>query len=133
MFKLNPLLDQDCLFITDLALSRILLKNDVRFLWLILVPRRPNITEIFELNLEDRHLLFEEIIMLSPILKNFNHADKLNISAIGNIVPDLHIHMIARHKTDVLWPKPVWGLGDSPPYSEEISQDIIERLRTCLS
>ena len=129
MFKLHPQLEQDCFFIADLSLSRILLKNDSRFLWLIIVPRRENITEIFELTLMDQHQLLTEIISLSPLLKNFTQADKLNIGVLGNIVPNLHIHMIARHRTDLLWPNPVWGMGEATPYAPEKSQKIISQFQ----
>lgn len=132
MFKLPLALEQDCLFIKDLSLSSLLLKNDARFLWLILVPRRENVTEIFELTPVDQNLLFSEIMELSPLLKSFNNADKLNIGALGNIVPALHIHMIGRHKADPLWPNPVWGMGEATPYSKEESQVIIQKLRKIL-
>lgn len=109
MFETPSLLTKECFFIKDLTLSRLLLKNDARFLWLILVPRLQNIQEFYELTSKDQQTLIHEMTILSPLLKKVSSADKLNIGMIGNILPSLHVHLVARHKGDALWPAPVWG------------------------
>ncbi|MBS0185239.1 MAG: HIT domain-containing protein [Proteobacteria bacterium] len=129
MLQLRPLFEKDCFFIKDLPLSHLFLKNDARFLWLILVPRRKNIQEIYELTEKDQDLLGTEIRALSPFIKSLHKADKLNIAAIGNIIPTLHIHMVARHKTDALWPNVVWGEPYTLPYSPSEKEILLEKLK----
>ncbi len=129
MFQLPKLLEKECFFIKDLPLSHLLLKDDARFLWLILVPRRKNIQEIYELTEKDQHLLGQEVRRLSPLLISLHKADKLNIAAIGNIVPTLHIHMIARRKTDPLWPNPVWGDQNTLPYTQPEKETLLQKLK----
>ncbi|HQS84205.1 MAG: hypothetical protein B7Y25_04635 [Alphaproteobacteria bacterium 16-39-46] len=129
MSQIPSLLEKECFFVKDLPLSQLLLKNDARFLWLILVPRRENIQEIYELTEKDQSLLGQEIRELSPLLKSLHRADKLNIAAIGNIVPTLHIHMVARLKTDPLWPHPVWGDQNSVPYAQNEKEILLHRLK----
>jgi diadenosine tetraphosphate (Ap4A) HIT family hydrolase len=108
-WELHPQLAQDTLALGDLPLSRVLLSRDANFPWLILVPRRAGVTELIDLpDLEQQELL-KEIAQTSRGLKRATECDKLNIAAIGNVVPQLHIHVVARRKTDALWPKPMWG------------------------
>jgi diadenosine tetraphosphate (Ap4A) HIT family hydrolase len=128
VFEIDPRLMQDSLFVTDLKLSRLLLKNDQRFLWLILVPRKPNISEIIELNLAEQQILLNEINLLSKLLKENYKADKLNIANLGNIVPQLHIHVIARYHNDCAWPSPVWGFQEPLPFSAPESELLIKKL-----
>ena len=129
MLQLRPLFEKECFFIKDLPLSHLFLKDDARFLWLILVPRRKNIQEIYELTEKDQTLLNREIRALSPFIKSLHKADKLNIAAIGNIIPSLHIHMVARRKTDALWPNVVWGDPLSLPYSLSEKETLLEKLK----
>lgn len=132
IFELNPRLSQDTLFITNLKLSQLLLMNDKRFPWLILVPRKVEISEIYELSDTDQTTLFSEIVAISQLLKTLQKSDKLNIAALGNVVPQLHIHIIARHKQDVAWPAPVWNFQQPVPYPATDSQTFIERIKLAI-
>ena len=109
-WSLHPQLDADTSPVGDLPLSRVLAINDADYPWLILVPRRAGITEIADLG-ADAALLMREIVQVSRLLKRVTGCDKINIGAIGNVVPQLHVHIVARKKDDPLWPKPVWGIG----------------------
>lgn len=124
-FELHPRLEQDTLFIAELTLSRLLLKNDKRFPWLILVPKKIAILEIDELPLVDQNRLLLEITELSKLIKALYKPDKLNIASLGNIVAQLHIHLIARYKNDSTWPSPVWGFEEPIPYPIQESQKMI--------
>lgn len=125
-WSLHPQLEHDTIPVGDLALSRILAINDADYPWLILVPRRPGVTEIADLGADDAVLLTAEISQVSRVLKVVTRCDKLNVAAIGNIVPQLHIHIVARWKNDPLWPKPIWGVappraGDSAAFARFIA------------
>ncbi|MEI6729799.1 MAG: HIT domain-containing protein [Pseudomonadota bacterium] len=108
-FNLHKQLEQDCFFVSDLKLCRVLLMNNSLFKWLILVPRIENAEEIIDLNQEDRQILMQEICFISTIMKDLFTPKKLNIGALGNLVPQLHIHVIARYEDDAAWANPVWG------------------------
>lgn len=108
-WSLHPQLLKDTSPVGDLPLCRVLAMNVADYPWLILVPRRPDIIEIAGLAPADAARLIEEIALASRALKHVTGCDKLNVAAIGNVVPQLHIHIVARWKTDALWPKPVWG------------------------
>ncbi|MBL6784702.1 MAG: HIT domain-containing protein [Rickettsiales bacterium] len=133
-FSLNSRLKADTIKIAEFELSELLLMNDKNYPWFILVPRRSNISEIFQLNDQDQTQLYKEISYLAEILQQFYRADKVNIGALGNMVPQLHIHVIMRFKNDIAWPKPVWGLFDAINYSDEeitqISKDINGLIKT---
>jgi diadenosine tetraphosphate (Ap4A) HIT family hydrolase len=107
-WSLHPQLRDDTAPVCDLPLSRLLAINDADFPWLILVPRRAGVTEIIDLG-DEQSLLMDELALVSRALKEETRCDKLNVAAIGNLVPQLHIHIVARRKDDPLWPKPVWG------------------------
>jgi diadenosine tetraphosphate (Ap4A) HIT family hydrolase len=107
-WSLHPRLRDDTVAVGDLALSRVLAMNDADFAWLLLVPRRASLSEIIDLGSEQAALM-DEIAQVSRALKEETRCDKLNVAAIGNIVPQLHIHIVARRKNDLLWPHPVWG------------------------
>jgi diadenosine tetraphosphate (Ap4A) HIT family hydrolase len=115
-FELHPQLAADTVAIRDLVLCRLLLMNDRRFPWFILVPKRVNVTEIVDLEDEDRALLWREIDAVAHAAKAVFSPDKLNIAALGNVVPQLHVHIIARFRNDAIWPKVVWGFGTGEPY-----------------
>ena len=121
MFTLHPQLAGDTAAICDWPLCRVLLMNDARFPWIILVPRRPDASELFDLTEGDRVLLTGEITRASRILKSWaggrGGCDKINIGMIGNIVPQLHVHIVARARADSAWPHPVWGRGAPLRYS----------------
>jgi len=107
-WSLHPQLAADTVPVCDLALSRLLAANDADFPWLILVPRRAGVCDMIDLGSEQT-LLMEEIAAASRALKDETRCDKLNVAAIGNVVPQLHIHIVARRIGDSLWPKPMWG------------------------
>jgi diadenosine tetraphosphate (Ap4A) HIT family hydrolase len=116
-FHLHPQLEKDCIAIGRLTLCRLLLMNDKQFPWFILVPEIEGITEIFQLNKQQRSLLIEESSYLAEQLKTLYKADKINIAAIGNLVPQLHVHHVVRYRSDKAWPAPVWGKFSAIPYS----------------
>ena len=118
-FTLHPTLAQDTVEIARLPLCRVLLMKDRRFPWLILVPEREGVREIHELSPEDRARLIEEIARAGEALQRLFEPDKLNVGALGNIVPQLHIHVVARAAGDDAWPGPVWGSDTAVPYSED--------------
>lgn len=117
MFELHPRLKEDCVAIGRFPLCRLLLMNDCRYPWFILVPERADIREIHELPDADQIRLIGESSLLSRWLAQSFNADKINVAALGNMVPQLHWHVIVRHTTDPAWPGPVWGKGRAKPYS----------------
>jgi diadenosine tetraphosphate (Ap4A) HIT family hydrolase len=131
-FVLHQRLEADTVFVADWSLSRVLLMNDMRYPWLILVPRRADATEIFDLNESDRAALMEEIRRAAEGLKKLTVCAKINIGALGNLVPQLHIHVVARNPGDAAWPGPVWGAGKPEPYApaalEELGRKLVNAL-----
>ena len=131
-WSLHPQLIADTALVCDLALSRVLAMNDASFPWLILVPRRAGVSEIFDLGGEQAALL-DEVSLASRVLKDVTQCDKLNVAAIGNVVPQLHVHIVARRKDDALWPKPVRGAAAPRAYDpaalERFATTIRDRLR----
>ncbi len=116
MFTLHPRLAADTLEIADLPLCKVLLMKDARYPWLILVPRRDGLREIHQLKVRARSELMEEIAQCSQIIESLFAPDKINVGALGNLVPQLHIHVIGRRTDDAAWPGPVWGVGETEPY-----------------
>lgn len=116
-FELHPQLAADSLAVCDLGLSAVRLINDSNFPWLLLVPRRPALVDLTDLAPEDRLVLMGEIGQACDALKALGPCDKLNVASLGNQVPQLHVHVIARLKGDAAWPKPVWGVMPATPYS----------------
>lgn len=132
-FVIDEAIASSCFILKQWPLSTVLLKNNASFPWLILVPNRPQVYEIEQLSTEDGYQLVDEIKMLSSIAQQYFKPDKLNIGALGNIVSQLHIHVVARYKHDALWPHGVWQAGlASNPYSQEQSQEICAQLKTLL-
>ena len=127
-FTLHPTLARDTVEVARLPLCRVLLMKDRRFPWLILVPERETVREIYELAPEDRRQLIEEIAVVSETLERIFRPAKLNVGALGNIVPQLHIHVVARFETDPAWPGPVWGSGPAVSYTDEELAEIRDRL-----
>lgn len=132
-FVLHPQLEADTLLIKELPISQLLLMNDKRVPWFILVPRQANIREIYELDPKEQVQLLNEISSLSKWAHLFFQADKMNIAALGNVVPQLHIHVIARNKQDFAFPKPVWGIGSREPYSAPEAQQLINTVKQSFS
>ena len=128
-FALDPRLEASTLPVGDLALCRVLLMNDARFPWLLLVPRRPDARELIDLSPEDQATLLAEIGAASRVFQRLIHPHKLNTAAIGNLVPQLHIHVVARFEDDAAWPGPVWGHGVREPYDEDESSGFVGLLQ----
>ena len=116
-FTLHPQLAADTTLVTDWPLSRVLVMDDARYPGVILVPRRPGIIEFFDLHPTDRVILCEEIALAGGGLKRLTGCAKINIAMLGNIVSQLHIHVVARNPGDQAWPKPIWGNGERVPYA----------------
>ncbi|MCX7102702.1 MAG: HIT domain-containing protein [Methylobacter sp.] len=131
-FQLHPRLAEDCISIGQFELCRLLMMNDSQYPWFILVPKRPELQEIYQLNKAERALLTEESSYLAESLAKLYKADKMNIAAIGNLVPQLHIHHVVRYQIDKAWPAPVWGKFAAVPYNEQQIIDNIDRLKDCL-
>jgi diadenosine tetraphosphate (Ap4A) HIT family hydrolase len=124
-FILDPLLNQDSLALASWPLCQVLFKNEQQFAWFLLVPQRSQITEIYELSTADQMQLMTEISQLSRIVKDYFNPDKLNIAAIGNKVPQLHIHIVGRFVTDPLWPESIWQHAYQPKaYENEVLKKI---------
>ena len=117
MFQIHPTLQNDCITLGKLDLCHLLLMNDANYPWFILVPEREGISEIFQLDEVDQGQLLNESTCLAAHIHKVFHADKLNIAALGNVVPQLHIHHIVRYRDDACWPSPVWGERPAVPYS----------------
>jgi diadenosine tetraphosphate (Ap4A) HIT family hydrolase len=128
IFGLHPQLDNDCIPLGRLSLCRLLLMNESRYPWLILVPERPGITEVFELNEVDQLELIRESCLMASHLKRVFAADKMNVASIGNLVPQLHLHHVARYRTDAAWPAPVWGRFAPVPYAPEGLKACLEKM-----
>ena len=118
MFELHTRLAEDCIVIGDLPLCSLLMMNDARYPWFLLVPRRENIKEIYQLSAEDQYQLAKESSALSQSLMTLFSGDKINMAALGNIVNQLHVHHIVRYFTDEAWPSPIWGRGEAQHYTE---------------
>lgn len=118
-FALDPRLAADTAPACDLGLSRVLVMGDARFPWLILVPRRAGVAEIFELGKADQAALMRELSAAAAALARLTRSDKINVGALGNIVRQLHVHVVARRIGDPAWPGPVWGHGVRVTYDEE--------------
>ncbi|MBQ4800932.1 HIT domain-containing protein [Pseudoalteromonas sp. MMG006] len=117
-FKLAPELKRDCIELADWPLCKVLLLNDSQYPWFVLVPRQANLREIIDLSEEDQIVYLKESARLSKLLMDVFKPDKLNIAALGNVVPQLHIHHIARFTSDAAWPAPIWGKHPAVPYTE---------------
>lgn len=118
MFKLDSRLHADTWVLGDFPLCQLLLSRDANYPWLILVPRRAGISEIFDLSAADQAQLAVETAQLGQALKHLTRADKINTAALGNVVAQLHVHVIARYTTDAAWPGPVWGKVPALAYEE---------------
>jgi diadenosine tetraphosphate (Ap4A) HIT family hydrolase len=131
-FSLDPQLDADTYGVGVLPLSRVLLMNDARYPWLILVPQKPGLAEIIDLAPSDRQQLIIEISAVSEALKTLFNPDKLNVGALGNRVRQLHVHVLARFVSDASWPGPVWGIGTAQPYPPHMAGVTLDRFVAAL-
>ncbi|ABD05380.1 Histidine triad (HIT) protein [Rhodopseudomonas palustris HaA2] len=128
-WSLSPQLEKDTINIGDLPLSRVLVIKDANYPWLLLVPRRAGAVEITDLDEVAQAQLMTEISRVGRALKDITKCDKLNIAALGNVVPQLHVHVIARRANDAAWPRPVWGVVPALPHDAEEVQHFISALR----
>ncbi|MFJ7140867.1 MAG: HIT domain-containing protein [Pseudomonas protegens] len=133
MFTLDSRLQQDTLPIGDFPLCRLLLSNDANYPWFILVPRREDISELFQLDVTDQQQLWQETTVLAEVLKDSFDADKMNVATLGNVVSQLHMHVIVRKRDDAAWPAPVWGKHPAKPYNAQQVAAIRARLRVVLA
>ena len=126
-FKLDPRLEADTLAVGDLPLSSVLLMDDARFPWLVLVPRRDKISEITDLAESDAQALMAEIRLATSVMLELSKPDKVNVGALGNLVSQLHVHVVGRFRSDPAWPGPVWGHGTRSPYPAHAAAALVER------
>lgn len=116
VIELDERLVQDSYPVTELSLCQVRLMDDARFPWLVLIPRRSGVSEIFDLGEEDQQRLWYEATQVGRMLKVLAKGDKLNIASLGNVVTQLHVHVVVRRRDDAAWPAPVWGHGEAEPY-----------------
>ena len=132
-FSLHPQLAADTVPVGDLALSRVLLANDANYPWLILVPRLPGVTELTDLGENEQVQLMAEIDAVARALKTITECEKLNVAALGNVVAQLHVHVIGRRHSDKAWPKPVWGVAPPAEYQPAVRDGFLTALRNALA
>ena len=131
-FALDPRLAADTCRVASLPLCDVQLMNDARYAWLVLVPRRGGLVEITDLGDDDQATLWREVNRASRALRAVAACDKLNLGALGNIVRQLHVHVVARRAGDAAWPGPVWGHGHAQPYAEAALRERLNALRLAL-
>lgn len=132
LWQLHPQLADDTHPLATFALCELRLMDDANYPWLVLVPRVADAVELIDLDAAQRHALTDEIDRASRLLREAFRPDKLNVAALGNLVPQLHVHVIARYRDDPAWPRPVWGTAAALHYSEEALIDRVGRLQTAL-
>jgi diadenosine tetraphosphate (Ap4A) HIT family hydrolase len=132
-WTLDPLLQRDTTPIGDLPLCRVLLINDANYPWILLVPRRRDTIEIIDLEYVEQAQLMTEVCHASRALKAISRCDKVNVAALGNVVPQLHVHVIARSRGDAAWPKPVWNTVPPKDYEAAAREKLIATLRQSLT
>jgi diadenosine tetraphosphate (Ap4A) HIT family hydrolase len=131
-WSLHPQLERDTTPLGDLPLSRVLIINDANYPWMLLVPRRYGAVELIDLDEVERAQLMTETALTSRALKEVTECDKLNVAALGNAVPQLHVHVIARRKTDKAWPKPVWGAVPPIPHDAKELDRFMDAMKNKL-
>lgn len=132
MFILDERLKHDTVELGNWPLSKVLLMKDANYPWVILVPMREAVSELFELDSNDQAQLMSESITLSSALKREFKGDKMNVANLGNVVAQLHIHHVVRYETDAAWPKPVWGAVAPKPYTDAELAICVSRLQRLL-
>lgn len=128
-FNINARLEGDSYFVTDLPLCAVRLMKDANYPWLMLVPRKPDLVEIIDLDEDDQQQLMREIALASKALRAASDCEKLNVGALGNQVSQLHVHVIGRFREDPAWPGPVWGAVPSLKYDPERAETLIDDLK----
>jgi diadenosine tetraphosphate (Ap4A) HIT family hydrolase len=132
-FEPDARLTRNATLIANLGLCQLRIVDDSRWAWLTLVPQRPDISEIFELTPLDQTMLTFETNLVASALKNVTNCTKINVAAIGNIVRQLHVHVVARNEGDAAWPGPIWGFGDAVPYADEPRRRLADKILKALS
>ena len=133
MFKLHPRLIQDSIPVGEFELSNLLIHRDASYPWFILVPKKPDITEIYHLSNQERMQLIKESCLLAETMAKLSAPDKINIAALGNMVPQLHVHHVARYKNDASWPNPVWAAAPQTEYKKDKLQLRIKSMGLSLA
>ena len=131
-FELDPRLAADTHRVGELALSRVLLFDDARFPWLVLVPRQSGLRDLIDMAHDDQHRLLDEVNRCAHVLHALDRPHKLNVAALGNVVAQLHVHVIARFTHDAAWPRPVWNVGERIPLQPDALHRRLAALRTAL-
>ena len=136
-FTLHELLQRDCIELLDFPLSKLLLMNDNQYPWFVLVPRVTDVMDIYQMEWAEQQQFLNESSLLSEVIMQLFNGDKMNVAALGNVCPQLHIHHIVRFKEDKAWPKPIWGEFAMQPYSEDelvsLKQKLMPALETILA
>lgn len=132
-FKLDDRLARDSVLVTRIGLCQLRLMDDSRWPWLILVPQRPGVEEPFDLAPLDQAMLTFETNLVADMFKKLKAAQKINVAAIGNIVRQLHVHVVARYENDANWPGPVWGFGERQPYAEADRKALVKLILDTLN
>ncbi|WP_444679186.1 HIT family protein [Halomonas sp. E19] len=125
---LDERLAQDSYPVTELPLCQLRVMNDRRYCWLLLIPRRDHVSEVFDLDDADQRQLWHEATRLGALLKEMTDCDKINIATLGNVVAQLHVHVVARRRDDPAWPGPVWGHGQAEPYDLDTLAEVRDPL-----
>jgi len=131
-FNLHPQLKNDCIELMEFPLCKLLLCNDSAYPWFILVPRVNDISETYQLNWQQQQQLLNESSLLAELLMQIFNGDKMNVAALGNVVQQLHVHHVVRYKSDVSWPKPIWGQQALTPYSNDELAQLKDKLLPAL-
>jgi diadenosine tetraphosphate (Ap4A) HIT family hydrolase len=131
-FVIDPRLAAEFFSLGALSLCEVLLCDDARFPWLVLVPKKENLVEIIDLSDRERTMLMDDITDASRALKEITGCHKLNVAALGNQVRQLHVHVIARFENDAAWAEPVWGKGTRVPYEKTARDDLTKKLQAAL-
>jgi diadenosine tetraphosphate (Ap4A) HIT family hydrolase len=129
VFEIDPRIDESSVFVTDLIVSQLRLQNDSRYPWFLLLPRKRLATELFDLSSAEQTQLMSEIISVSAFVKNCFQSYKINVATLGNVVPQLHIHVVGRNLSDATWPDPVFGRGAPVPYDADALFEIVEKTK----
>lgn len=132
-FALDARLAGDTCHVASLPLCEVLLMDDARYAWLVLVPRQYEVSEVAQLSEDDQAMLWREVNQAAVALRLVARCEKINIGALGNIVRQLHVHVVARNVGDAAWPGPVWGHGKAADYEPTARDKLIERLRETLA
>lgn len=127
--QLDPRLESDSTFFLDLGLCEVRLNHNAAFPWILLIPRREGISELIELNPSDQQLLMQEIVLASQVMHHLFQPTKLNVASLGNLVPQLHVHIVARYNTDRAWPHPVWNRGVHLDYDQDVQSERMAQLK----